>query len=77
MKQIEGVTRSGEVQVEARILRIQPVISEIVDPAEAKRGAELISFCGMIVNYMNSEICSPNCPLLEYCACGAKNPIVL
>src|SRR6266536_5434917 len=55
MKQIEGVTRSCEVQVEARILRIQPVISEIVDPAEAKRGAELISFCCMIVNYIEKH----------------------
>src|SRR6266576_3435599 len=55
MKQIEGVARAGEVQVEARILRIQPVISEIVDPAEAKRGAELISFRGMIVNHIENH----------------------
>ena len=55
MKQIEGVARAGEVQIEARILRIQPVISEIVDPAEAKRGAELISFCRMIVNHIENH----------------------
>jgi len=42
IEQIEGVARAGEIQIEARILRAQPVVSDVVDPTEAKRGTEMI-----------------------------------
>ena len=50
MQQIESVAGAGEIQIQTRILRLQPVISGIVYPAKAKRRAEMISFGSMIVN---------------------------
>src|SRR5438067_7057704 len=49
MQQIKRVTSAGEIQIETRIIRLQPVVREIVDPAEAQRGAMMISFGSMIV----------------------------
>ena len=47
--------RAGEIQIEARIVRPQPVVSEIVDPAEAERRTEMISFGSMIVNHVENH----------------------
>ena len=49
-EQIECVTRAGEIQIRARILRMQPVVTGVIDPAKAQRRAEMIAFGGMIVN---------------------------
>ena len=35
MKQIKSVACAGEIEIEARILRTQPVVGGIIDPAEA------------------------------------------
>ena len=55
MQQVKRVTSAGEIQVEPRLVRLQPVISEIVDPAEAKGGAETVSLGGMIVNNVEND----------------------
>ena len=55
MKQIQAVTRPGEIEIEPGILRVQPVVGEIIYPAETKRWAEMISFRGMIVNYVENH----------------------
>src|ERR1041385_8828294 len=54
MKQIEGVAGAGEIEIEARILRMQPVVSKIVDSAETQRGSEMISFSGVIVDHVEN-----------------------
>ena len=54
MKQIEGVAGAGEIEIEARVLRMQPVVSKIVDSAETQRGPEMISFSGVIVNHIEN-----------------------
>ena len=55
IQQIESVAGAGEIQIQTRILRLQPVVSEIVNPAEAKRRTELISFGSMIVNHVENH----------------------
>ena len=55
MQQVKRVARAGEIQIETRIVRLQPVVSEIVDPAKAKRRAEMISFRRMIVNHIENH----------------------
>ena len=54
MEQVKRVACAGEIQIEARIVRMHPVVSEVVDPAEAERRAEMISFRGMIVNHIEN-----------------------
>src|SRR6267142_6137689 len=54
MKQIQAVTSSGEIEIEPGILRVQPVVGEIVDPAETERWSKLVSFPGMIVNHVEN-----------------------
>src|SRR6184192_1899878 len=55
MQQVKRVTSAGEIEVETRIIRLQPIVSEIVDPAEAQRGAKMISLGSMIVNYIEDH----------------------
>src|SRR6516164_1757742 len=55
MKQIQAVTCPGEIEIEPGILRVQPVVGEIIDPAETKRWAEVISFRSMIVNHVENH----------------------
>src|SRR6266498_2213215 len=55
MQHVKRVTSTGEIQIETRIIRLQPVVCEIVDPAEAERGAKMISFGSMIVNYIEDH----------------------
>src|SRR5215472_12577005 len=50
MQQIQTVTSAGEVEIEPRIIRVQPVVGEIIDPTETKGWAKMISFAGVIVN---------------------------
>jgi hypothetical protein len=52
MKQIQAVTSAGEIEIEPGILRVQPVVGEIIDPAETERWAKMISFPGVIVNHI-------------------------
>src|SRR6266481_5462846 len=55
MKQIQAVTSTGEIEIEPGILRVQPVVGEIIDPAETERRAKMISFPGVIVNYVKNH----------------------
>src|SRR6266513_2336705 len=55
MKQIQTVTSAGKIEIEPGILRVQPVVGEIIDPAETKRWAEVIAFGGMIVNHVENR----------------------
>src|SRR6266496_2262187 len=50
IEQVKRVAGAGEIEVETWIIRLQPVVSGIVDPTEAQRRAEMISLGGMIVN---------------------------
>jgi hypothetical protein len=54
MKQIQAVTSACEIEIEPGILRVQPVVGEIIDPAETERWAKMISFPGMIVNHVEN-----------------------
>src|SRR5215212_6270902 len=54
MKQIQTVTSACEIEIEPEILRVQPVVGEIIDPAETERWAEMISFSSMIVNHVEN-----------------------
>src|SRR5262245_52932940 len=55
MKQIQAITSAGEVEIEPQILRVQPVVGEIIDPAETKGWAKMISFAGVIVNDIQND----------------------
>ena len=55
MKQVKRVACAGEIQIKTGLVRLQPVISEIVDPAEAKRRAEMISLRGVVVNHIENH----------------------
>src|SRR5215831_13366151 len=54
MKEIQAVTSAGEIEIEPGIFRMQPVVGEIIDPAETKRWAEMVSFPGVIVNHIKN-----------------------
>src|SRR5258707_15439718 len=55
MKQIQAVTSACEIEIEPGILGAQPVVGEIIDPAETERWAKMISFPGVIVNYVKNH----------------------
>src|SRR5919198_2626608 len=54
MKQIQAVASTGEIEIEPGILRVRPVVGEIIDPAETEGWAEMISFPGVIVNHVEN-----------------------
>src|SRR5215467_13814693 len=54
MKQIESVAGAGEIDIEPRVFRLQPVVRKIVDSAETQRRPEMISFRGVIVNHIQN-----------------------
>src|SRR6266568_3910771 len=49
------IERQSGSQIKTRMIRLQPVVREIVDPAEAQRGAKMISLGSMIVNYVQNH----------------------
>jgi hypothetical protein len=55
MQRVERVARARVIEIEARLVREQAVIRSVIDPAEAKRRAEMISFSGMIVNHIENH----------------------
>src|SRR5215468_2319341 len=55
MQQIQAVTSTGEIKIEPGIFRVQPVIGGIIDTAETERGAQMISFSGVIVNHIENH----------------------
>src|SRR5262249_6195742 len=55
MKQIQRVARAGKIEIEAGILRMHPVIGEIVDPPKTQRRPKVISFPSMIVNHIEDH----------------------
>ena len=50
MGEIERVAAAGEIVVEARIVRHQPVIGGVVDAAEGQRRAEMVALGGVVVD---------------------------
>src|SRR5438552_19123825 len=55
MKEIERVAGAGEIQIEPRSLRIEPVIREIVDSAEAQGRSDMVSLSSMIINHVENH----------------------
>src|SRR5262245_13931861 len=55
MKQIERVSRAGKIEIEAGILRMHPVIGEIVDSAKTQRRPKVISYPSMIVSHIEDH----------------------
>src|SRR6266487_476786 len=55
MKQIQAVTSACEIEIEPGILSVQPVVGEIINPAETERWAKMISFPSMIVNHVENH----------------------
>ena len=55
MKQIQAVPSAGKIEIEPAVLRVQPVVGEIIDPAETERWAKMISFSGVIVNHVENH----------------------
>src|SRR5437588_10160715 len=54
MEQVKRVARAGEIQIKTRIIRTQPIVSEIVDPAETKRRPEMVPFRSVIINHVEN-----------------------
>src|SRR5262245_15054248 len=55
MKQIERGSRASKIEIAAWILRMHPVIGEIVDSPKTQRRPKVISFPGMIVNHIEDH----------------------
>ena len=55
MQQVERVPGPGEIHVQTRVFRMQPVIRDIVDATETKRRPEMISFRGVIVDDVEDD----------------------
>ena len=55
MREIEGITSSGIVDVVARLVRQQPIVRRVVDAFERERRAEMISFGRVIVNNIEDD----------------------
>src|SRR5262245_34552480 len=55
MEQIQTVTSPGEVEIKPGIVGAQPIVGGIVDSAETKRRAKMISFPGVIVNHVKNH----------------------
>ena len=54
MEQIKRVARAREIQIKTRIIRTQPIVSEIVDSAETKRRPEMVPFGSVIINHVEN-----------------------
>src|SRR5215469_2619112 len=50
VKKVQGVTGSGEIEIEPWILRHQSVIGLIVNTAKAERRTKMIAFAGVIID---------------------------
>ena len=55
MQQVKRVARPGEIQIETRFLRMQPVVCGVVDSAKAERRTEMVPFRGMVVNHIQND----------------------
>src|SRR5215211_4679891 len=55
MQQIRAVTSACEIEIEPGILRVQPVVREIIDPAETERWTEVTSFRGVIIDHVENH----------------------
>src|SRR5262245_57588027 len=55
MQQIQAVTSTGEIKIEAAIFRVQPIIGRIIDTTETERRAHMISFSRVIVNHIENH----------------------
>ena len=47
---VQRVAAAGEVLVEARIVRLQPIVRGVVDAAQRQRRAEMVAFRGVVVD---------------------------
>ena len=56
MEQVEGVAGAGEIHVEARIFRREPVVGLVIDAAKTERRAEMISFRGVVVDNVEDDL---------------------
>ena len=54
MEQIQGVAGAGEILKEPAPPG-EAVVGKVVDPAEAERGAKMVSFPGMVVNHVEND----------------------
>ncbi len=50
MLEVDRAAAAGEIVVEPRIVRLQPVIGGVVDAAERQRRAHMVALCGVIVD---------------------------
>ena len=55
MQQVKGIARAGEIHVEARIIRLQPVVGLVVNAPERERRSEVVSFRGVIINNIKNH----------------------
>src|SRR6185369_10245315 len=67
MKQIKAVTSAGEIEIEPGILRVQPVIREIIDPAETEGWAKMISFPRVIVSHVENHFDASGVQAAHHC----------
>jgi hypothetical protein len=53
---VEAVARAGEVGVEARLLRLEPVIRLVVDSLERERRSEVIALARVVVHDVENDL---------------------
>ena len=66
MREVDGVTGTGVVDVVALLVR-QAIITGVVDSFERKRRAEFIAFRGMVVNNVQDHFDAMRMKLIHHC----------
>ncbi len=53
---VETVPRAGDIEIEARILVLEPVVGGVVDAAKAQRGTEMVALAGVVVDDVEDHL---------------------
>src|SRR5580658_1012515 len=53
---IETVAGTGDVEIKARILILEPVVRRVVDAPKAKRRTEMVAFTGVVVDDVENHL---------------------
>ena len=56
MNDVQAVARTGEVDVMAGIVRVQPVVNGVVYPGERQRGPELVAFSSVVLHDIEDHL---------------------
>ena len=58
---VERVARAGEVGVEARVVRLEPIVRRVVDALERQRRPEMVPLAGVVVDHVEDHLDAGGC----------------